>query len=408
MVMRVAYLASQYPATSHTFIRREVEALRRRGIEVQTFSIRPPGANERGVGPEEQAFATTRYVLPFDWSRALRSHVRGVTRRPARYLATLRDALKHRVPGARSLLWSLFYFGEAVVLADDLEVAEVEHLHNHFANPGANVGYLASRYLGLGWSLTLHGISEFDYPAGVLLPEKIAAARFVACVSHFGRAQAFRVIDPQHWPKLFINRCGVDLASFPSAAKAEGTRLRVVSVGRLSPEKGQLGLLEAFAAVLADGVDAELFLIGDGPLMAELQRRIDALGIGERCRLLGRKSEAEVAIELAAADVFALASFMEGLPVVLMEALAMRLGVIAPCVAGIPELIAHEQTGLLFAPGRWDELGAGLKRLLTDRELRERLAENGRQRVEEEFAIDRAVDPLVAKLQNMLGARAVG
>lgn len=400
--MRVAYLASQYPASSHTFIRREIEVLRRRGIDIETFSIRVPSSGERVHPRDQEAYDTTTYVLPMKLARLMRAHVRSAVRRPLQYLGTLSSALKHRVPGSRAFLWSLFYFAEAVVLAADLEDAGVEHLHNHFANPGANVGYLASKYLGVGWSLTLHGLSDFDYPAGVLLPEKIKHARFVACVSHYGKALAFLYLDPRYWEKLFVTRCGLDPADFPGRKpRAPRTRLRVVSVGRLSPEKGQLGLLEAFAGVVKRGIDAELRIVGEGPLRPLLEQRIAELGLEGRCLLLGRKAESEIAPELAEADVFAFASFMEGLPVSLMEALAMELAVVAPSVAGIPELIEHDRTGLLFPASDWKKLEEQLAALLGDEALRQRLGREGRRKVMAEFALETAVDPLFRHLSEL-------
>src|SRR5690606_2105539 len=163
MTMKLAYLVSQYPAPSHTFIRREVEALRGEGLHVETFSVRPPSEEEHAaVDPAERA--RTHYLLGSPLGIA-RAHARHLTPRPLRYARTLGDALRHRNPGARAALWSLFHFAEAIALADELERRDIDHLHNHFANSGAVVGFLASRHLELPWSLTLHGPSEFDHAA---------------------------------------------------------------------------------------------------------------------------------------------------------------------------------------------------------------------------------------------------
>lgn len=399
MPRKLAYLVSQYPATSHTFIRREIQALRDAGVSVDTFSIRPPGEAERQAPVDRREFERTHYVLPPKVGRLLRAHVGALRKRPGAYLRTLREATRHRVPGAKAAVWSLFHFAEAIALADELDARGVDHLHNHFANSGANVGFLATRFLGIDWSLTLHGISEFDYPAGPLLPEKIVHAAFVACVTHFGRAQAMRMVDPEHWSKLFVARCGLDLGDLERGATSapvppKRRALRLVSVGRLSPEKGLAGLLGAFAAVEAD---VELRIIGDGPERDALEAEVMALGLGERVTFVGRLPSAGVIAELLYADAFAMASFMEGLPVVLMEALAMGVPVIAPRVAGIPELVEDDVSGLLFAPGHWRELTARLERLLGDGALRQRLAAEGKRRVEAEFDIHRAVRPLLER-----------
>jgi colanic acid/amylovoran biosynthesis glycosyltransferase len=398
--VRLAYLTSQYSAPSHTFIRREVEALERRGLMVHTFSVRPPERTGDDDSPAAQAARRTWSILPVAPLAFGRAHLWALGTRPRRYARTLVDAVRHRTPGARAMLWSLFHFCEAVVLARELDRRGIEHLHNHFANAGANVGYLATRYLGVGWSLTLHGISELDYPSGPLLPDKIATARFVACASRFMRAQAMRMVEPAHWDKLCLVRCGVqvdDSAPGRFPGRADGP-LRVLHVGRLAPEKGQLGLLEAVARGVARGFDLHLRIGGEGPARAELERAIRALGLHDRVTLLGRLDEGQVHEEMARADAFVLSSFMEGLPVVLMEAMAAGLPVVAPRVAGIPELVEDERSGLLFHPADWDGLCEGLCRLGSDADLRRRLGEEGRVRVRAEFQIDRVVEPLLEEL----------
>lgn len=392
----VAYLVSAYPAPSHTFIRREVEALRVQGVAVETFSVRRPPAGARWAPADQAALDSTTYLLPAAPASLLGSHLRALFRRPQAYLSTLGMALRHRSPGLRALSWSLFHFAEAILLAAQLESRGVRHLHNHFANSSANVGLLASRFLGLPWSLTLHGSADWSYPAGYLLPAKIEAAHFVACVSRYGLSQACRVTDPRHWHKFFIARCGVDLSVFPpapSGAPAPGP-LRILTVGRLSQEKGHHGLLLAFRQLLEGGVDARLAIIGDGPLRDELARRIKELALSEHCELLGQRTEGEVLEALAGADLFVMSSFMEGLPVVLMEAMGMQVPVVAPCVAGIPELVRHGDTGLLYTVGDWSDLARQMGRVCADADLRRTLAENGLRLVTEEFEIQRAVAPL--------------
>lgn len=397
--MRLGYLVSQYPAPSHTFIQREVEALERRGLIVHTFSVRPPDASTEGDAPATRAARRTWSILPVDPIGVGRAHLWALRRRPRRYVQTLVAALRHRVPGAKGFVWSLFHFVEALVLAHELDRRNVEHLHNHFANAGANVGYLATRYLGLGWSLTLHGISEFDYPSGPLLPAKIEAARFVACASSFGRAQAMRVVDPSLWKKLLLVRCGIHVGATPPPRQERGGGpVRFLHVGRLAPEKGQRGLLDAMAGAVARGADVRLRIGGEGPLRPELEAVMEARGLTPYVTLLGRLDEDQVRAEMAQADAFVLSSLMEGLPVVLMEAMAMGLPVVAPRVAGIPELVEEGRSGILFDPSDWEGLCAGLCALAWDETLRHRLGRAGHARVAREYQIDRVVEPLLEEL----------
>jgi colanic acid/amylovoran biosynthesis glycosyltransferase len=395
--MRIAYLVSQYPAASHTFIRREVMGLRARGFEVETFSVRPPTGVAKLAEVDQKETASTWYVLPAVPARFARAHAKAMLARPRAYVSTLKRALGHRAPGIKGLVWSAFHFAECIDLAAELERREVEHLHNHFANSGANVGYLASHFLGLDWSLTLHGASEFDYPAGILLKEKLEAAHFVACVTHFGRAQAMRLVDPKHWPKFHIVRAGIEPPR-TNGAVAAPPRPRLVCVARLSPEKGHAGLLEAFAQVVRSGVDAELELLGDGPDADRIAAQIRELGLEARVSMRGQVPEDFALAAMRQATAVVLASFMEGLPVVLMEALALGIPVIAPCVAGIPELVEHGVSGLTFPPGDWASLARVLGQMLGDAELRERLALEGKRRVEAEFFVERSLEPLLAAL----------
>ena len=396
---RIAYLTSEYPAPSHTFIRREVDALRMRGIEIETFSIRRPLGSTRLALPDQEGLKTTTYLLPIGLRVLMGSHFKILIRSPSVYFKTLLKSLGHRAPGVRSLIWSIFYFAEAVVIAEMFNKMDINHVHNHFANASGNVGMLASNLLGIPWSFTLHGSADWAYPFGYILPGKIDEAAFVACVSYYGRAQALRITPPSNWGKLSVVRCGVDLSTFPSNRNIplKNKTFNILSVGRLAPEKGQEGLLQAFAIVLQSGIDAKLTIIGDGPLYPKLSKSIIALNLQDHCVLAGQKTEEEVLESLATTDLFVLSSFMEGLPVVLMEALGMRVPVIAPCVAGIPELVAHNESGFLYSPGKWDELADLMERAVRDREMCEVMAEKGRQRVVKEFDIHIAVEPLVQR-----------
>lgn len=393
--MTIGYLVSQYPAPSHTFIRREVSALRAAGVPIATYSIQRPPAGLTGE-LDRAAAESTFVVLGASPAAYAGAHLTAIVTRPLRYLSTLALAWRHRVPGLRAALWSLFHFAESVLLARRLQRDGVTHLHNHFANSGATVGLLASHFARLPWSLTLHGISEFDYPAGLLLADKIGRARFVACVSRFGMAQAMRLTAPALWDRFALVRCGIDPATLPTPASREpGDVLRLIAVGRLSPEKGQAGLIEALGLLRERGVAVTLTLVGDGPEEAMLRAAVAAAGLGEVVTFAGRLDERATLAAIARADLLILSSFMEGLPVVLMEAMALGVPVVATRVAGIPELVRDGETGLLFDPADWAGLADAIERLAGDTSLRARLATAGRARIDEAFVIDRAVAPLL-------------
>lgn len=403
--MRIAYLTSRYPAASHTFIRREVDALRRAGLDIVTFSVRRPDPDELHAPADRAAHAGTGYLAPPTLIALGAAHAWALFGRPRAYLATLALAARHRPPGLRAMIWALFHFGEAALLARMLSRRGVDHLHVHFANSGATVGLLAARLADLPWSLTLHGISETDYPAGLLLPEKLRMAQFAACASWFMRAQAMRLSTPRVWRDLMVVRCGVDFSRLPARGIAERARARarIVCVGRLSPEKGQAGLIEAFAQVRAAGVAAELVLVGDGPDRQGLAAIVAECGLTQDVTFLGRLPEPETLATIASADILALPSLMEGLPVVLIEAMALGVPVVASQVAGIPELVIAGETGLLFAASDWRALADAIHRLLDDPALRTRLSSAAKDKVIAEYDIDKAAAVLAARFHNKRG-----
>jgi glycosyltransferase involved in cell wall biosynthesis len=360
-------------------VRREVEALRALGNDVSAFEIRASG--------KSQCDASSVLGRPFlVYLFALTSALFG---NPKNFLATWNLARHHRPPGLRAILWAQFHFVEAIMLAVLISRTEASRLHVHFANSGATVGMLAANYLGLPWSLTLHGISELDYPAGLLLPEKISHADFVACASYFMQAQAMRQVAPELWHKFRIVRCGVDCLRLNTIrSSSDGSTIpKLICVGRLSPEKGHFGLLEVMQRLRNNGINFCLTLVGDGPSRHVIEDFVDQLSLRDRVFFAGFLKEDDTLSAIAASDILVLPSFMEGLPVVLIEALAFGKPVVSSRVAGIPELVEHGKSGMLFAPSNWDELEKVLAEILNDRDAWDRMGQIGRARVKNEFDI---------------------
>ena len=400
--VRLGFLTSQYPAASHTFIRREIEALRELGWSIDTFSVRQPGTDETANRADKAEADGTFYLLDRSPGAFVAAQAATLFLRPGRYVKTLKLALAHRAPGARGLFLGFAHFVESVLLARELEKRRMTHLHNHFANSAATVGLLASRLLGIRWSFTMHGISETDYPAGLMLGRKIEAAEFVACVSWFGRAQGMRLIPTDHWHKMHVIRCGLPFDRIPPKEPAEANTQTMICVGRLSPEKGQAGLLRAFAQLREKHAGLKLRLVGDGPDRASLEKLAEEMRISDAVTFAGRLPEEETLAEIARADILVLPSFLEGLPIVLMEAMAVGVPVIASRVAGIPELVEDGETGLLFTPSNWNELASSIDRLLGEEGLRTRLVEKARAKIVSEFDTRSSAEQL-AKLFSATG-----
>ena len=384
----IAYLTSQYPALSHTFIRREINALRDAEIKIAPYSVRPATIDWGERVPA---------ILGQSKARLLASILKEALAHPLKTFATWLLSQKHRETGVKGWVWSFFHCAEALALASLLRRSNATRLHSHFANSGATIGLLAAHQLDIPWSLTLHGISETDHPAGQMLPDKLRRAEFVACASWFMRAQAMRVTDPDQWSKFHIVHCGVEIPDRRGDCKPSEVVKHFVTVGRVSAEKGFPLLVRAVASMVEAGFQIKVSVVGDGPLMPELRRDIADKGLEENIVLLGALPEHETLSAIAKADAFVLPSLMEGLPVVIMEAMAAAKPVIAPTVAGIPELVKDDKTGLTFNPGSWRDLERQMRRLMEEPNLASRLADEAYEAVSRKHAIDVAVTPLVER-----------
>jgi glycosyltransferase involved in cell wall biosynthesis len=304
-------------------------------------------------------------------------------------------AWRMRRPGIRGTLWQLFYLAEAVVLADSCQRSGIRHVHAHFANVASDVAMLA-RAVGddsWSWSFTVHGASDLLDIKGQRIPDKAADAAFVVCISDFARSQLMAVTAAEVWPRLHVVRCG--LVSRGTQARpprgAIGTAERpaqILNVGRLTPVKGQLLLIDLAKALRERGRSFELTIVGDGPQSGALERAISGAGLNGHIRLAGALGQDRVAELYAQADLFVLPSFLEGIPVVAMEAMAAGVPVVATRVAGIPELVEDRRSGRLVTPGRADELIDAVDELLTDDELRAGCSRRASTAVRERFDVD--------------------
>jgi glycosyltransferase involved in cell wall biosynthesis len=288
----------------------------------------------------------------------------------------------------------LAYALEAAMVARWMQRAEIAHLHVHFGNAGATVGMLVKRLTGCHLSYTIHGPDEFDDVPGQMLVLKMQEADAVVCISQFARGQLMRISHPDHWPKFHLCRLGVSPSQFPFASREGGSAPQLLCIGRLAPAKCQVLLVQACARLRDAGVPFHLTLVGAGP---DRERIIDAIrrfGLGDRVTLTGALNQNEVRKQFGNADIFVLPSLAEGIPVVLMEAMACGVPCVTTPVNGIPELVAHGRTGLLARPGDVDSLVEQLQRLIDEPELRWALALKARDKILADFDIDRNVAAL--------------
>ena len=391
--MKIAYFVNHYPKVSHSFIRREILALERQGIDVQRIALR--GWNDPLPDEEDRLEqGRTRYVLQRGVWALLVPTFRVLLRSPARFFAAVRLAMKMARESARPLPYHLIYLAEACCIQRWVMASGAHRIHAHFGTNSAEVVMLARALGAPRFSFTIHGPDEFQSPWG--LEEKVHRSDFVATVSSFSRSQLYLRCRYTDWPKIKIIRCGLEAEFYDITPMPPPAAPRLVCVGRLCEAKGQLLLIEAASRLAAKGIAFELVLAGDGPIRGQLETLIETHGLGKQIRITGWISSNEVRNELLAARALVLPSFAEGLPVVIMEAMALRRPVLSTYIAGIPELVQAGQTGWLFPAGSVNELADAMEHCLNASvdELC-RLGDAGHQRVLEKHSIDAEARKLV-------------
>lgn len=399
--MKIAYLTSQYARASDTFIRREVQGLREMGHEVHTFSARrAPGQDVSEEVRREQA--NTMYLTEQPVLEMAKSTLRRIRKKPARFVEASRSAFGLGRAGLKNRLWQVAYLLEASHLAEEMESRGVEHLHNHLAQASATVALLASELSGIPYSMTVHGPHIFFEPREQALGPKVSRSAFTACITEFCKSQVKIFTPYTSWDKIEIIHCGLDQTFLGKPPTPVSDTNKVVTVGRLCEEKGQMELIDVVAQLKADGIDMELIVVGDGPLKAPMEALADKLGVRDRVDFRGWQSSDAVRTAIEESRVMLHPSFAEGLPVVIMEALALGRPVVASRIAGIPELVVEGENGWIVTPGDTADTVRALKAALqAPVEALTKLGAHGRAAIEDRH--DNAKE--TAKLARLIETR---
>jgi colanic acid/amylovoran biosynthesis glycosyltransferase len=347
--MRIAYFTNQYPAISHTFIRREIRAMEALGVRVFRYALKP---GQDLVDADDKAeLRETRYVLESGVGTLLGSCLVLLLSRPVAFLTAVRETVKMGRRSDRGILRHLIYVAEAAVLARWCERDAVQHVHAHFGTNAAAIAMLAWRLSGIPYSFTAHGPEEFEKAAWLSLDMKLRNASFAVCVSSFGRSQLMRWSSIGQWPKIAVVHCGVDKGFLDGPGPTPQASARLLCVGRLTEEKAHLVLIGAARRLYDAGIRCEIVLAGDGHMRPHVEEAIRAAGLQREITISGWISGDRVKAEIAAARALILPSFAENMPVVIMEAMALGRPVISTYVAGIPELIQPGKSGWLVPAG---------------------------------------------------------
>jgi colanic acid/amylovoran biosynthesis glycosyltransferase len=406
--MRVAYLTSAYPSVSHTFIRRELVELERQVGEIARFSIRPSPHDI--VDPDdrrehEKTFRVLEQSVA-SWGRALLGQ--GAAH-PLRTFKGLRKALELGFRSVRGMPTHVIYWAEALLLLEEMKRRGIEHVHVHFGTNPAAVAQIMRSMGGPSYSFTVHGPDELDAPVGLALGKKIADSAFVVAITSFCAGQLRRWVDHSHWDKIRVVHCTVGDEFFAGARPIDPASKSLVCVGRLSAQKGQVLLVQAFADALEAGVDAELVLAGDGELRGKIEEVIAERGIGDRVRITGWISGQQVRDEISKSRALVLPSFAEGLPMVIMEAFALERPVLSTYIAGIPELVVDGENGFLIPSGSREAIRRGIERVMaTPSDTLHAMGRRGREAVRTEHYTPVETAKLAAHIREAIARETSG
>lgn len=386
--MKIAYFINQYPKVSHSFIRREILALEELGHKIERFALRTN--EEELVDPiDHDELKKTSYVLSQSTFQIILRCLSIFFYAPEKFLSTLLFACRIGFGSERGIVRHLIYLVESCVLLHWQKQTSIQHIHAHFGTNSTTVVMFTYLLGGANYSFTVHGPEEFDKPEFISLSEKIKYSHFVVAISSFGRSQLFRWIPADQWYKVKVVHCGLDeafLIDNENIAPNESNQL--ICIGRLCEQKGQLLLLESIKSLRDAGIKCKLVLAGDGPMRAEVEQKISEYNLTDSVEITGWISSGQVKQLLIESRGLVLPSFAEGLPVVIMEALAMSRPVISTYVAGIPELIKNNQNGWLIPAGDSEALTKAMQELLNaNNDLLLKMGKHGHQAVKTQHNI---------------------
>lgn len=404
----IAYISQTLPSLTTTFIYREIFALREHGCSVSTFAIWKPDMNK--LSHESKSLVdTTSYVFPISWSKFLMAHLHFLLSRPVKYISTLLFVLTRKGESLDNRQRTFFHFFEAVYLAHEMERQRIRHIHAHFEINAASIALVVSRLLGISFSFTAHGLVFTDR---IILKEKIREARFIVTISEFIRRYLTSLVPGENYDdKIHTVHCGLSLSDFsPPDLKPANDVPVVLFVAQLTEKKGTPVLAEACRILVERGVAFRCVIVGDGPQKALVERLVERYDLHDVIELTGALFQEHLKEYLNRADVFVIpciqtdSGSMDGIPVALMEAMAMEIPTVSTTISGIPELIENERNGLLVPEKDPAALADAIQRLLGDEELRERLGRDGRRRVQAEFNIHKNVVQLAGLFERYLEA----
>jgi colanic acid/amylovoran biosynthesis glycosyltransferase len=425
---KIAYVLSRFPKLTETFILYEILAVERQGVHVEIFPLLRarrtathvegasifaklverlrPGRGPVLMHPEAVELVARAHYVPFISRAIFAANWRELRRNPAEYVRTLAILVRRNIGSANLLLGGLAIFPKAVSFAEQIRRLNVTHIHAHFANHPAAAAWVMARLTGISFTFTAHGADlQVDQH---MLCQKACDALRVVTISRHNRELIQQTCGKRLSSKVVVIHCGVDTTALRPNARTvarPGEPFQILCIGTMYEVKGHRYLVDACRILAERGQKFECHLVGHGPLRRELELQVRSANLSGSVVFEGERTRSEVVELLNRSQVLVLPSVptesgrREGIPVVLMEAMASGLAIVASAISGIPELVKNEQSGLLVAPRDPEAIAAAIIRLAADVELRHRLALAGRRTIEAEFDLEANADALLATMR---------
>ena len=398
--MHILYLIGIYPAVHHNYLLAEISYLRRLGWKIETASISNADRPFNELSAEELAEAKrTWFVKATPVTTILWWMLKVLFTQPGGFFGSFFTAWRMGAGSFKRRAHHIFYWLEGLMVGQWMKEHGLTHVHASFTS---TVAYLACRcFPAITMSIGVYGYGELYDPKGSFLSDKIQAATFLRSVSQHGVNELMLASSRKNWDKLEHVPLGIEVADYQARPFRDNATVCLITVGRLSPEKGQFLLLRAMAKLAAP---ARLVIIGDGPDRAELEAEANRLNLGSTVSFEGRVTRERLMTLYAEADVFVLTSLSEGIPVVLMEAMAMAIPCVAPRITGIPELVEEDKNGWLYTPADEEALVNVMRRLIADPAGRRRMGELAREKVLRAYDMEKNTAQFSEVLRRRLAA----
>lgn len=398
MTKAITYLLLTFPKLTTTFVDREILALREKGIKVQVFSLRRPNGPLSGYQKELQE--ETVYLYPASLSEQIGAHLYFIFHKPLRYFSTFFHLLSRQHPTLLSHHRTLRHFLQGIYTAYRLRSNPGDHIHAHFLNQSATIALIINRMLDVPYSVTVHASGEF-FASPMMIREKLAEAKFVATCTEYNRDYLAELGKNLLEQKLLVNYHGLDLELFCRHTEKPADPPVILSVGQLRERKGHIYLVQACGILHEQNLDFRCQIIGEGPEREALEKEIERLGLTDHVSLEGALPQEEVMDYYENASLFVLSAVQagdgdrDGIPNVILEAMAMELPVVSTWNSAIPEAVKDGKNGFLVPPKDVESLASALKRLLYDRSLSDRMGLEGRKTVLKQFDPQRNAQQLL-------------